>query len=97
MQRELDLDEWREHNTGGGLHDLDRKMLAKYYSAANSVFEWGLGESTAMAGYFNVSRYAGVDSDATYVSDARDKVSTYLMYLVIVRDFTSNGDSGRTV
>ncbi|KAL3794395.1 hypothetical protein HJC23_012932 [Cyclotella cryptica] len=77
IQRELDLDKWREHNTGGGLHDLDRKMLAKYYSRANAVFEWGLGESTAMAGYFNVTRYAGVDSDAKWVSDARDKCPTH--------------------
>ena len=96
-RQELDLDEWREHNTGGGLHDSDRKMLAKYYSAANSVFEWGLGESTAMAGYFNVPRYAGVDSDAAWVSDARDKVKKNLRYIVIIRGFASNENLKSTI
>jgi hypothetical protein len=75
-RKEFDLEEWRQHSTTGGLKDDDRKMLAKYYGSANSVFEWGLGESSYMAGYFNVPRYAGVDSDATWVSNARDKVRT---------------------
>ena len=74
--KEFDLESWRQYSTTGGLNDDDRKMLARYYSSANSVFEWGLGESSRMAGYFNVSRYAGIDSDATYVADARDNVST---------------------
>ena len=73
--KEFDLDQWKERKTSGGLDDKDRKMLVKYYGSANSVFEWGLGESTYMAGYFNVPRYAGIDSDAEWVSKARDKVS----------------------
>lgn len=72
--KEFDLEAWREYQTSGGLDDNDRKMLAKYYGSANSVFEWGLGESSYMAGYFNISRYAGIDSDAEWVSNARDKV-----------------------
>lgn len=72
--KEFDLDSWRPFQTGGGLDDNDRKMLARYYGSANSVFEWGLGESSYMAGHFNVSRYAGVDSEAEWVSNARDKV-----------------------
>ena len=72
----FDLQEWLQHSTDGGLNNKDRIMLAKYYGTANSIFEWGLGESSYMAGYFNVSRYAGVDSEATWVSNARDKVRT---------------------
>ena len=70
----FDLQEWLRHGTDGGLQNEDRIMLAKYYGTANSIFEWGLGESSYMAGFFNVSRYAGVDSEATWVSNARDKV-----------------------
>lgn len=80
VPKEFNLDIWRPYQTTGGLDDNDRKMLAKYYGSANSVFEWGLGESSSMAGYFNVSRYAGVDSDAEYVSNARDKVRS-CMYI----------------
>lgn len=72
--KEFDLESWRPFQTTGGLTDNDRKMLAKYYGSANSVFEWGLGESSYLAGHFNVSRYAGVDSEAEWVSNARDKV-----------------------
>eukprot|EP00804_Cyclotella_cryptica_P029014 CCRYP_005216-RA/>CCRYP_005216-RA protein AED:0.30 eAED:0.30 QI:593/1/1/1/0/0/4/635/67 len=52
-------------------------MLAKYYSCANAVFEWGLGELITMVGYSNITRYAGVDSVTKWVSDARDKCSTH--------------------
>lgn len=72
--KEFDLESWRPFQTTGGLDDNDRILLAKYYGSANSVFEWGLGESSYMAGHFNVSRYAGVDSEAEWVSNARDKV-----------------------
>lgn len=57
--KEFDLESWRPFQTTGGLTDKDRKMLAKYYGSTNSVFEWGLGESSYLAGHFNVSRYAG--------------------------------------
>lgn len=59
----------------GGLDDADRLTLVKLYTDANSVFEFGLGESTYIASYVNVPRYAGVDSDAKWVSDARDIVT----------------------
>ena len=80
----FDLQEWLQHSTDGGLKNEDRVMLAKYYGTANSIFEWGLGESSYMAGYFNVSRYAGVDSEATWVSNARDKVRTKRIFNRVV-------------
>lgn len=65
----------------GGLHDADRIKLADIYSHADSVFEFGLGESTYIANAVNVRRYAGVDSDAKWVAMARDQVSsTYRFY-----------------
>lgn len=39
------------------------------------MFEFGLGKSTYIASFVNVPRYAGVDSDAKWVSDARDFVT----------------------
>ena len=46
-----------------------------------SVFEFGLGESTRLAAAANVIRYTGVDSDATYVSKQRRGLVTINLYL----------------
>ena len=56
----------------GGLDDADRQTIGDLYFKASSVFEFGLGESTLIAAAVNVPRYAGVDSDAVWVSTARD-------------------------
>lgn len=77
----FNLSEW-DQQTKGGLVDDDRIMLAKYYSVADSVFEWGLGESSYIAGHLNVTRYSGVDSDANWVSAARDRVSALCSFLI---------------
>lgn len=55
----------------GGLLDGDRDVIGDLYFHANSVFEFGVGESTAIAAATNVPRYTGVDSDATWISNAR--------------------------
>eukprot|EP00568_Trieres_chinensis_P002096 CAMPEP_0183310760 /NCGR_PEP_ID=MMETSP0160_2-20130417/33091_1 /TAXON_ID=2839 ORGANISM="Odontella Sinensis, Strain Grunow 1884" /NCGR_SAMPLE_ID=MMETSP0160_2 /ASSEMBLY_ACC=CAM_ASM_000250 /LENGTH=268 /DNA_ID=CAMNT_0025475113 /DNA_START=11 /DNA_END=814 /DNA_ORIENTATION=+ len=57
----------------GGLDDQDRRILGDLYLNATSVFEYGLGESTLIAAQVGVPRYAGVDSDATWVAKARKK------------------------
>lgn len=59
----------------GGLDDQDRLALGALYFNATSVFEFGLGESTYIAAHVSVPRYAGVDSDANWVADARTKVA----------------------
>lgn len=76
--QKFDLSKWTTR-TGGGLTDEDRIMLGSYYGSANSVFEWGLGESSYIAGHLNVPRYAGVDSDAGWVSSTRAKVRYYYL------------------
>ncbi len=60
--------------TGGGLDDSDRLLLSDLYYNASSVFEFGLGESSHIAAYVGVQRYAGVDNDSTWVAKARDGV-----------------------
>lgn len=55
----------------GGLDDGDRDLLVKVYTDANSVFEFGLGESTRIATAVGVPVFSGVDSDAVYVSESR--------------------------
>jgi len=67
------LEGW-ERGTGG-LDDQDRLALGALYFQATSVFEFGLGESTYIAANVSVPRYAGVDSDANWVADARNKVA----------------------
>jgi hypothetical protein len=68
-RKQFTLDGWKRGT--GGLDDDDRILLGKLYYNANSVFEYGLGESTYIAGHVGVPRYSGVDSDAMWVADAR--------------------------
>ena len=67
------LEKWQRGT--GGLTDEDRLTLGELYYKADSVFEFGLGESTYIASHVNVPRFSGVDSDAKWVSDARDFVA----------------------
>ena len=67
-----DLESWNRGS--GGLDDEDRKTLYSVFRNVSSVFEYGLGESTYIAAAVGLSRYAGVDSDAVWVSQARDRV-----------------------
>lgn len=66
--------------TQGGMDDRDRELLAGIYARANSVFEFGLGESTYLADYLQVPRYVGVDSDVAYVNDCRRMVSSHFRF-----------------
>lgn len=66
--------------TKGGLTSQDRIKLASIYSNASSVLEWGLGESTYLAHHVGVPRYTGIDSDATWVSQTRDKVASHYRF-----------------
>jgi hypothetical protein len=80
-RKTFDLRSW-EKETGGGLVPEDRVLLAKIYSQANSVFEFGLGESTYIANHVGVKRYAGIDSDPNWIAMARSQVSpSYRFYL----------------
>lgn len=59
----------------GGLVDSDRELIADIYSNVDSLFEFGLGESTKIAAWVGVPRYVGIDSDAEWVSNARKEVN----------------------
>ncbi|KAL7563835.1 hypothetical protein ACA910_019565 [Epithemia clementina (nom. ined.)] len=72
-RRTFNVSTW-DRTTTGGLNKEDRVLLADLYRNATSVFEYGLGESTLIADHVGVPRYAGVDSDAVYVSTTREKV-----------------------
>ena len=50
-------------------------MLARIYSKASSVFEFGLGESTRIAGAIGALRFVGVEPDAKWVKFARWRTS----------------------
>jgi hypothetical protein len=74
-RKPFDLETWSQR-TAGGLTDRDRSLLAEIYGKAESVFEYGLGESTYIANHVGVPRYAGIDSDAAWVAMAREKVDS---------------------
>jgi hypothetical protein len=87
----FNLSAWTQRTTGG-LDDKDRIMVAAEYAAADSVFEYGLGESTYIANHVGVKRYAGIDSNAEYVSMARGKVSNaFRFYLADIGSTTKWG------
>jgi len=70
--KQFDLKSWTE-KSDGGLADEDRNLLGRYYSKADSIFEFGLGESTYMASTLQVPRYVGIDSDPQWIKDVRSK------------------------
>ncbi len=57
--------------SGGGMNCPEQDLLAKWYSTAGSVFEWGMGSSTLVASYLGVSRLTAVDSAQTWVENVR--------------------------
>jgi hypothetical protein len=79
LRKTFDVNTWTKTTTGG-LRIADRTLLAEIYGQANSVFEYGLGESTYIADHVGVARYAGIDSDASWVANARDSVSTHFRF-----------------
>jgi hypothetical protein len=72
QRKNFDLSSWTMI-TKGGLTDHDRRLLAQIYRNAESVFEYGLGESTYIAAEVGVPWYAGVDSDLVWVSMVRNQ------------------------
>lgn len=73
------LRRWK-NRTDGGLIDYDRVLLGKIYQQANSVFEYGLGESTYIAKEVGVPRYAGIDSDAQWVLNVRQSAPSHFRF-----------------
>jgi hypothetical protein len=69
-----------DRRTTGGLTDRDRTLLSRIYGQAESVFEYGLGESTYIADHMGVQRYAGIDSDAAWVANARTNVASHFRF-----------------
>jgi len=74
----LNLRAWKRSK--GGLKEVDRILLADIYRNASSIFEYGLGESTRIAGAVGVPRYAGIDSDAAWFSSTRSEVPSHFRF-----------------
>jgi hypothetical protein len=74
----FNLTDWK--GGSGGLVDKDRIKLAGIYGNANSVFEYGLGESTRIANQVGVPRYAGIDSDANWVAASATSVADHFRF-----------------
>jgi hypothetical protein len=66
--------------SNGGLQVEDLRMLSQFFSSTSSLFEYGLGESTYLASHLGVPRYSGIDSDAVWVSLARDKSQPHFRF-----------------
>lgn len=78
----FDVAKWTHRSDTGGLTDNDRMVLAHLYSQANSVMEYGLGESTKIANHVGVPNYVGIDSDLVWINMVREQVDPrYRFYL----------------
>ena len=75
----FNIETW-DRTTLGGLSNEDRLFLASIYGKANSVFEYGLGESTYIAETVHVPRYAGIDSDVVWVDSTRKAVTDHFRF-----------------
>jgi hypothetical protein len=75
----FDLATWKKKGKGG-LLDNDRVLLSRIYYNSDSVFEFGLGESTYIAAHVRVPRYSGVDSDPLWVAMARNKSLSHFRF-----------------
>eukprot|EP00980_Cylindrotheca_fusiformis_P018632 scaffold6189_cov101-Cylindrotheca_fusiformis.AAC.7 len=82
----------------GGLDDNDRATLYELYGNADSVFEWGLGESTDIAAQLGVPRYSGIDSHPKWVAQARKQAAARGMkhFRFAFADIGVTGDWGKT-
>lgn len=69
----FNLATWSDKTTGG---------------LKDSVFEWGLGESSFVAAEVGVPRHTGIDSDPTWMKTARDKSPDHFCFYL--------GDAGPT-
>ena len=85
----FELSLWTK-KTKGGLSDPDRRLLGRVYHDAESVFEYGLGESTYIAAEVGVPRYAGVDSDPVWVSIVRNQSLPHFRFY-----FADIGETGK--
>lgn len=52
---------------GGGMQPSEQDLLKRAISNASSMFEWGMGSSTMIAHYLNISRLTSVDSSQHWV------------------------------
>jgi hypothetical protein len=60
---------------GGSMTAAEQALLARTYQTTNSVFEWGMGSSTVIAGQLGVPRLTAVDSVMRWVESSRTKVN----------------------
>lgn len=72
LRGQFNIDDWK-YSSDGGLTASDRILLGSIFYNASSVFEFGVGESTQIAAYVGVPRYSGIDSDANWVTRAREE------------------------
>ena len=89
---QFDVKTWA-YKSSGGLTDENRVKIAKIYRKAESVFEYGLGESTMIADHVGVPRYSGIDSDPVWIGNTRQNVSQHFRFYLA--DIGETGMWGR--
>lgn len=75
----FDVVHWRD-NTTCGQEATDRKLLGLVSTSVESVFEYGLGESSYIAAHAGVPQYSGTDSDSKWISMVQRKTLKHFCF-----------------
>ncbi len=60
--------------SGGGMTTDEQEFLEKTYRHSASVFEWGMGSSSALAAYAGIAKLVSVDSFSEWVEKTKSAV-----------------------
>lgn len=69
---------------GGGMQPSEQDLLKRVMLNASTMFEWGMGSSTMIADYLNISRLTSVDSSQDWVQQLKTKLSHRMYKLIYV-------------
>ena len=61
--------------SGGGMNEKEQHFLLQSYKQSNSVFEWGMGSSSALANYLGIDILVSIDSAKSWVEKTQKIVN----------------------
>ena len=70
------IQNFKDPFVGGGMTLNEQRLLAGVLQQATSVFEWGMGSSTLLAMFMNVTRLTSFDSSLDWVKKVKKNTKT---------------------
>ena len=69
--KSFDIQNFKDPFAGGGMTLNEQRLLAGVLDQSSSVFEWGMGSSTILAMFMNVTKLTSVDSSLKWVQSVK--------------------------